>query len=135
VNEKNHLRATPLIGVVLILTYWHATRLWTAAAWYDVLREYVPAPGAVYTAFSGAFWLGVGSTLAWSLWREKAWAAKMLIGAAAGYTVWYWCDRLIFQVPRTNWPFILAVNLFLLVYILAAAIPRIISQDRIKRGL
>lgn len=118
-SRKPTLRATPLLLVVLCLTIWHAFRLWTAIAWYDVLREFSPVPGPVYIALSAAVWLALGVILLWSIWQRKAWAAKMLIGAAAGYTVWYWADRLAFQGPRANWPFALLVNLVLLLYVLA----------------
>ena len=59
-----------------------------------------------------------GFILLWGIWQKKAWAVKMLIGAATGYTVWYWCERLIWQNPRPNWPFAVIVNLILIVFIL-----------------
>lgn len=134
-NEKPLRRATPLLLVVLILTCWQASRLWAALAWYDVLLEFAPRPGPVYTAVSGAFWLGCGLVLVGGIWREKAWAANLLLGAAAGYTAWYWIDRLVLQTPRANWPFALLVNIFLLVYVLTVTIPRFTSKDHLERGL
>jgi hypothetical protein len=128
------LRATLLLLVVLILTCWNGARLWAAAAWYDVLLEFAPRPGPVYTALSGAFWLAAGLAVTWGLWRRKAWAAKALIGAAAGYTSWYWLDRILFQSPRANWPFVLLVNLFLLAYVLTSAIPHVSLNHHRERG-
>jgi hypothetical protein len=83
---------------------------------------------------SGAFWLAAGLAVAWGLWRRKAWAAKALIWAAAGYTSWYWLDRLLFQSPRANWPFVLLVNLFLLAYVLTSAIPHVSLNHHRERG-
>jgi len=56
--------------------------------------------------------------LAWSIWQRKAWAGKLLLGASAGYTVWYWGGRFIWQSPHPNWPFAVIVNLVLLGFIL-----------------
>jgi multisubunit Na+/H+ antiporter MnhE subunit len=61
--------------------------------------------------FAGAFTF-------WGIWQKKAWTAKLLLGAAAGYTVWYWSERLIWQRPHPNWPFAVIVNLVLLGFIL-----------------
>jgi hypothetical protein len=38
----------------------------------------------------------------------------MLIAAAAGYSVWYWIERLVWQEPRPNWPFAVILNLIVL---------------------
>lgn len=70
------------------------------------------------TTISSAIWAAVGILLLWGIWQNKAWTAKLLLGAAAGYTVWYWCERLIWQAPRPNWPFAVIVNLVLLIFIL-----------------
>jgi len=134
-RDKPSLHATPLLLVVLSLTAWHAIRLRTAVAWYDVLQEFAPSPGPIYTAMSGASWLVIGSILLWSIWQNKAWTAQMLFWAAAGYTVWYWTDRLVFQAPRANWSFMLLLNIVLLVYILVLTIPWISSNEIIKRGV
>ncbi len=135
-TEKPSLHVTPLLLLVLILTVWHAFRLWTAVAWYDLIQEFAPAPGPLYTALSGLTWLVVGSALLWNLWQKKAQAAKMLFWAATSYTVWYWTDRLVFQAPRANWPFSLLLNIFLLAYVLIITIPHFSSNDTfIKRGV
>jgi hypothetical protein len=54
----------------------------------------------------------------WSLLQKKGWASKLLLGTAAGYTVWYWYERLAWQNPHPNWPFAVIVNLVLIVFIL-----------------
>ena len=59
-----------------------------------------------------------GIFVLWSIWQKKAWTVKLLFGASAGYTVWYWSERLIWQSPHPNWPFAVIVNLVLIVFIL-----------------
>jgi hypothetical protein len=135
VREKPSLLATLLLFVVLSLTAWHAIRLWTAFAWYDLLQEFAPTPGPVYMALSGTLWIVTGFALLWNIWQKKARAAKMLFWAATSYTVWYWIDRLVFQAPHANWPFILLLNIILLAYVLVITIPYFSSNDIIERGV
>jgi hypothetical protein len=116
--SKPPFRVTLLLWLVLFLTAWNALRLWTAIAWHNVLNEFSTQPISTITAVSGAFWMVTGIILLWSIWQRKAWAAKLLLGASAGYTVWYWCERLIWQNPHPNWPFAVIVNLVLIVFIL-----------------
>ncbi|MBI5839378.1 MAG: hypothetical protein HZB19_04690 [Chloroflexi bacterium] len=115
--SKRPFGVTLSLWLVLFLTVWNGFRLWTAIAWRDVLNEFAVRPGPIITAISGAFWLVTGSILLWGILLKKAWAGKMLIGAAAGYSVWYWSERLVWQEPRQNWPFAVILNLILLVFI------------------
>jgi hypothetical protein len=119
--NKLPFRVTLLYWLVLTLSAWNGLRLWTALAWHNVLDEFSAQPTSMITAVSGAVWLVTGIILIWSMWQRKAWAAKLLPGAAAGYTVWYWSERLIWQSPHLNWPFAVIVNLALLVFILFTA--------------
>ena len=117
--NKPPFRVTLLYWLVLTLSAWNGLRLWTALAWQDVLNEFSAQPRRPsITAISGAVWMVTGFILIWSIWQKKAWAAKLLLGAAAGYTVWYWSERLIWQNPHPNWLFAVIVNLALLVFIL-----------------
>jgi hypothetical protein len=116
--NKLPFRVTLLYWLVLTLSAWNGLRLWTAIAWHNVLDEFSAQPASTVTAISGAVWLATGVILLWGIWQEKAWAAKMLLGVAAGYSVWYWSERLIWQTPHPNWLFAVIVNLALLVYIL-----------------
>jgi hypothetical protein len=134
-TEHSWRRATPLLCVVLILVAWNAIRIWAAIAWYDVLQEFAPRPGAVYTATSGAIWLGIGIYVLWCLWQSKAWAAQTLLGAAVTYSVWYWIDRLVLQSPRPNWAFALLLNLVLLAYVILMTFPHLSSKAAIQRNL
>ena len=106
--------------MVLSITVWNALRLWTAIAWRGVLNEFSAQPTPIILAASGAFWVICGVTLIWGIWQKKAWAAKLLIGASAGYSLWYWSERFIWQSPHPNWLFTVIVNLVLIVFTLFA---------------
>jgi hypothetical protein len=129
--NKFPLRVTLLYIVVLTLSAWNGLRLWTALAWHSILNEFSARPTPIITAVSGAIWLITGVILLWSIWQKKAWAAKLLLSAAAGYSIWYWGERLIWQNPHPNWLFAVIVNLVLLVFILSTA--RLITREAHER--
>jgi hypothetical protein len=116
--KKLPFRVTLLYWLVLTLSAWNGLRVWTALAWHNVLDEFSAQPASMITAVSGAFWMVTGIILLWSIWQEKAWATKMLFGVAAGYSVWYWSERLLWQNPHPNWLFAVIVNLGLIIFIL-----------------
>lgn len=116
--NKPLFRVTLLHLLVLTLSAWNGLRLWTALAWQDVLTEFSASPPPIITAISGAIWMVIGFILLWSIWQKKAWAAKLLIFATAGYSLWYWSERLIWQNPHPNWPFAVIVNLAGIAFIL-----------------
>ena len=119
--------------VVLILTSWNAIRLWTSIAWSEVLTEFSVRIAPAASAVIAAIWVVGGLILLWSMWRKKAWSAKLLLGMAAAYTVWYWSERLIFQNPRTNVPFAVILNLILLVFIYFAS--RSLTREAYERNI
>ena len=121
--SKPPFRVTLLLWLVLFLTAWNALRLWTAISWFNVLNEYSASPNPAITAFSGAFWVAIGIILIWGIWQRKPWTVKLLLGATAGYTVWYWSERLFWQSPHPNWPFAVIVNLALIIFILFTTRP------------
>jgi hypothetical protein len=106
--------------LVLFITGWNTLRLWTAIDWADVLNGFSARPGAWITALSGAVWMVAGLSIIWGVWQNKVWSAKLLVGAAAAYSAWYWSERLIFQESRPNWPFAVLLNLVLLLFIFFA---------------
>jgi len=119
--NKLPFRVTLLYVLVLTLSAWNGLRLWTALAWRNILTEFSASPSPIVIAVSGAFWMVTGIILLWSIWQKKAWSATLLVGVAAGYTIWYWSERLIWQIPHPNWLFAVIVNLALLVFILFTA--------------
>jgi hypothetical protein len=107
-----------LYVLVLTLSAWNGLRLWTALAWRNVLTEFSASPPPIITAVSGAVWMVAGFILFWSIWQKKAWAGKLLVGIASGYSVWYWSERLLWQNPHPNWSFAVIVNLAAFAFIL-----------------
>lgn len=116
--NKFPLRVTLLLCMVLLFTAWNILRAWTALAWQSTLREFSAHPSAWVIAISGIVCAFVGILLVWSTWQEKAWAKNLLFGVTAGYTIWYWSERLVWQMPRPNWPFAVILNLVLIVFII-----------------
>jgi hypothetical protein len=116
--NKLPFRVTLLYLLVLTLSAWNGLRLWTALAWQNVLTEFSASPPPIIIAISGALWMVTGFILIWSIWQKKAWAAKLLIGVASGYSVWYWSERLLWQNPHPNWLFAVIVNLAGIAFIL-----------------
>lgn len=57
----------------------------------------------------------VSMLLLWGMWQAKGWIRYALLGAGAGFTVWYWSDRLLFQMSSDNWLFALLANILLLI--------------------
>jgi hypothetical protein len=116
--NRYSFRVTLVLWLVLILTAWNTLRVWTSLAWHNTLSEFSAQPIPIIITISGIVWVVIGLAILWGIWQNKAWTMKLLLGAAAGYTVWYWCERLIWQTPRPNWLFAVIVNLVLLVFIL-----------------
>ncbi len=130
--NKLPFRVTLLYWLVLTITAWNGLRLWTALAWRNTLNEFSTQPTATIIAISGAVWMIIGIILIWSIWQKKAWSAKLLLGAAAGYTVWYWSERFIWQNPHPNWLFAVIVNLALLIFILFTA--KLLTREAHERN-
>jgi len=130
--NKPPFRVTLLYLMVLTLSAWNGLRLWTALAWQDVLSEFSASPPPIVTAISGGVWMVVGIILAWGIWQKKAWAANLLVGVTAGYTIWYWSERLVWQAPHPNWLFAVIVNLALLVFILFTA--KLLTREAHERN-
>ena len=114
---KRPFPVTLVQWMVLIILIWNIIRMWTALTWSHVLTEFSASLPPIASAVIGGLWAAIGCTLYWSIWQKKAWAWKMLFGTAAGYTVWYWSERLFFQNPRPNTIFAVIVNLGLIILI------------------
>jgi len=112
---KRPFSVTILLWLVLSLTAWSGLRLATSIHWWGTLLEFATPPGPLYIAISGGFWLIASISLLWGIWRAKAWIRYALLGAGAGFAVWYWCDRLLFQMQRANWVFALIATVLLLI--------------------
>lgn len=114
-RDKRPFSVTILLWLVLSLTAWSGLRLYSAVRWWGALLEFASPPGPWYIAISAGAWLVTSILLLWGMWQAKAWIRYALFGAGAGFTVWYWCDRLFFQMPGVNWPFALLGTILLLI--------------------
>jgi len=112
---KRPFSVTILLWLVLSLTAWSGLRLTTALQWWETLREYATPPSPVYIAISGGFWFIASISLLWGMWRVKAWIRHALLGGGVGFAVWYWCDRLLFQMQRVNGVFALLATILILI--------------------
>jgi hypothetical protein len=131
--SKQPFRVTLLLWLVLMLTIWNAIRVWTSLAWREVLNEFSSQPTSTIIAISGAIWMFTGMVILWSIWQKKVWAANLLLGATAGYTAWYWSERLVWESPHPNWLFTVIVNLVLVLFILFCS--KSLSREAYERKI
>lgn len=127
-NNPRPKRVTFLAILALIIAILNVIRIGEAIFFWRILIEYDGQP--LYTLLSGAAWLLSGLSLVWGLWTGKSWSWGVAMGLFIAYPAWYWLDRLLVQVPHTNWPFsILLTAIFLCVVVL------ILSSRSAKRYL
>jgi hypothetical protein len=117
--NRQPFRVTLLYWLVLTFSAWNGLRLWTALAWREVLNEFSASPPPIVTAISGGVWMFAGIILVWGIWQRKAWTANLLVGSAAGYSLWYWVERLAWQNSHPNWLYAVIVNLAGILFILS----------------
>jgi len=122
---KRPFSVTILLWLVLSLTAWSGLRLASAILWWGALLEFASPPGPWYISISAGVGLVTGIGLLWGMWQAQPWIRAALIGAGAGFTLWYWCDRLVIQSLHANWPFALgATALLLVIVMICVAHPR-----------
>ena len=114
---KRPFSVTSLTWMVLILTGWNAIRLGASIANWDLLKEFASHPGPLYIAASASFWTLCGLALWMAIRRRDSRSQTASAVFFAGYTAWWWADRLLLQEPSPNWPFVLFLTIFLLVVI------------------
>jgi len=115
---KRPFSVTILLWLVLSLTAWSGLRLYSSIQWWRTLFELASPPGPLYVAISAGVWLAIALGLLWGMWQAKAWIRVALLGTGAGYSVWYWCDRLLLQSAYENWPFSLGATILLLIIVM-----------------
>jgi len=130
---KRPIPVTLTLWLVLALTALNLLRLWTAISWNTVLTEFHPSLSPSLSASIGGLWSLAGCLLAWSIWRQKVWAGKMLLVCGAIYTVAYWIERSLHQYPRPNLIFAVIVNLALVVLIIVTNL--FISREAHERQI
>lgn len=110
---------TLLAVLVLMLAVMNLLRLLRAAALWDFLSE-VLTISPLYFVLTGLIWTITGGVLLWGLWRGRNWAPRITLLAFLAYSFYFWFDRLFLATgaQMANWPFLAAVNLLLLFWIL-----------------
>ncbi len=123
---KRPIPVTLAFWMVLTLAIWNAVKAWTFIAWSATLEEFSTRYPPVVGAASGIVWFLTGLVLAWGLWQTKRWSHWLLPVMAIGYILWYWIERLAWQSPRPNLPFVIVIEIaFLtLVYITSKSLSR-----------
>lgn len=129
---KRPFTVTLTIWLVLILASWNALQAWTSIAWQNILMEFSVQLPPMINIISGILWFLTGIVLLIGMWQKKAWSAKLLLGAAVGYTVWFWSERFIWQNPRPNVLFVILVNLACLIVIYFAS--KSLSREAYERN-
>jgi hypothetical protein len=122
-NSTPPATVTILAVFVLFITSWNGIRVYSAIANWQVLKEFGANPG--YILATGLFWTVAGLWLFRAIWEGHRYAMRAGLTAAGLYTLWYWCDRLIFQpAPAPNTIFSVIVSaVFLAFFIITLSIP------------
>jgi len=116
--RKRTLRETLLAGLVLIVTVWNFTRLWTTIAWNQVILEFSHPSVQILTIISGVLWSLVGLLNLVILLRQHAKTREFLVASSLAYSIWYWVERIALQEQRPNWIFSAILNACLILYII-----------------
>ena len=115
-----------LMLLALSVSASNGLRLCESVFFWKTLKEYGVYP--LFISISGGVWLIIGLFLVWGLWGGKVWGRIAAICGTAGYTTWYWLDRLLIQKPHTNLLFTLITSIILLFILLS-----ILFSQRTKR--
>lgn len=115
---KRPFSVTLMSCLVLSLIVWSSVRLIAILWWWRTIQVYSHVYLPLYISGSAVVWLAVGLILLWGIFGKKAWVLNALIGTGAGYTVWYWCDRLFIQWQHANWKFALSATILLIVLVM-----------------
>jgi hypothetical protein len=118
VQSSRPFSVTLLALGVLTIAALNITRFIEAIVFRDFLSEF-PAVPVLYLAMSGFFWGAVAIPLVWGLWSGKRWTMRYMFVFALAYTAYFWIDRLLLSAhnPERNLPFVVAINLLLLLLI------------------
>ena len=122
-DSTQPLTVTILAIFVLFITFWNGLRIYSAIANWQVLKEFGANP--VYLLATGLFWTMAGLWLFRTIREGHHYAIRAGLTTAGLYTLWYWCDRLIFQpAPAPNILFSIIVSaVFLALFIIILSIP------------
>jgi hypothetical protein len=120
-TKKRPLGVTLFLWMVLTLSGFGFLRLYGALGWRDVLREFRSSLSPLYLSITGAGWVLAGAVLLWSIWTGRRWAYPAVPLSIAVWLVEYWIERIFFEAPRANLPFMIVISILLLVITVACA--------------
>lgn len=130
---KRPIPVTLAFWAVLILAIWNAVKAWTFLAWNATLEEFSTRYPPVIGASSGIVWFLTGLVLAWGLWQTKRWSRWLLPVMAIGYVLWYWIERLAWQSPRPNLPFVIVIEVVFLTFVYFTS--KSLSREAYERNI
>ena len=113
---------TLLLWMVLCLSAWGLIRLLATLRWWDVLSEFRASLSPLYLSITGAGWAVAGVVLLWSMWIAKPWSRLAIVVSILLWLAEYWIERLLFQQPRPNLLFTLAMSALLLAVTFTSAL-------------
>ena len=122
--RKRPFGVTLFLWMVLSLSVWGLLRFFAVQAWRGVLTEFHASLSPLYLSITGIVWAVVGVILLWSIWAGKRWAYPTIPISIAIWLVEYWIERIFFEAPRANLPFMIAISFVLLAITLASTFNR-----------
>ncbi|MGE5463836.1 MAG: hypothetical protein ACM3PS_10805 [Syntrophothermus sp.] len=126
-SRKRPFGVTLFVWMVLCLSAWGMLRLIAALRWWDVLDQFGARLGPLYLAITGAGWAVAGVVLIGSVWAGKRWAFLVIPLSVFLWLAEYWLERIFFQDPRANLPFMIYFSIAL------SAVTLIIAFNRNTR--
>jgi len=113
--------------MVLCLSAWGLLRLIAALRWWNVLVQFGASISPLYLTITGAGWIIAGAVLIWGVWTGKRWAYPAIPISIFVWLAEYWLERIIFQDPRANLAFMIAIT------ILVSTVTALIAFNRSTR--
>ncbi len=121
---KRPFGVTLLLWLVLSLSVWGLLRFSAALRWWDVLYEQDARLSPLYLSITGAGWFAAGVVLLLGIWMGKRWVHAAIPVSILVWLAEYWVERLFFQAPRANLPFMIVASAVLLMVTLLGTFNR-----------
>lgn len=113
---KRPVSVTILIIVVLLTGGLHLLRFIQSIKNWEFLEQLLPF-SPLYFILSGLVWIILCLIILFGITKRKSWTILVLIGAAAGYSIYFWVDRFLLAELEgriSNDIFTLILNIILL---------------------
>lgn len=117
---KRPAGVTILAGLVLLIGGFNLIRLVQTVKNWEFLSRLLPF-SPFYFVISGFVWIIISFIILFGISRRKPWTILLIISSSAGYTIYYWMDRLLLVDKASrigNDLFVLLVNIMIMVIIL-----------------